>query len=136
MPERPRPHIYEHHDRSLRSLPPLHGFTPLEVFDLHCAMGIARRAAPQLGGDATAHVDSARSALWRVGVWYDSPEIPWLNTSDVIQLRMWTDHFRILEEAHRASPEAALALADDRAAQTFFGELSTRIERIIRGNIP
>jgi len=54
---------WKHHDGSAQFLAPYHGLTPLEVLDLHCALGIASRSPENHGA-----VARARAALNRVGI--------------------------------------------------------------------
>ena len=57
---------WDHHDGSLSTLPPRHGFTPMEVFAFHVALGAARR---ELAGEYLEMVKKAIDALKRVEVW-------------------------------------------------------------------
>ena len=57
---------WRHHDGSRRTLPPRHGFTPLEVCAFHATLGEARR---QFAGEHADMVEKAISALERFDVW-------------------------------------------------------------------
>ena len=57
---------WDHHDGSLSTLPPRHGFTPLEVFAFHAALGEARRTTK---GQHRELVDVVVDALKRFDVW-------------------------------------------------------------------